>query len=198
MTANDRMNLLLKKGAEPRPGLTGEEFRRIEETYGVVFPQSLREFYETVLPVTGNPHEFPDWRDFSQENTAAVRERMKAPYVWLARDIDRGFRLPQWKGTAQEILRGAPVLIPVFGHRYMPVTGCSDPPVFSTVGQDTVWYGSNLDDWLVHEFGERTASVNGAGLPYVPLWSDIMAYHAEASERRMELLRQMGLLPPQE
>ena len=73
-------------------------------------------------------------------------------YKFVKRDIENRLRQPGWQGKAEDILRGAPRLIPIYRHRYMPMIDDADAPVLSTIGQDTIWYEANLCDYLQREF----------------------------------------------
>lgn len=76
------------------------------------------------------------------------------------------------------LISGSPKLIPVFGHRYMPlIGGCENPPVISTVGRDTIFYGAALEDYLETEFICREyRKINADALPYIPVWTDIIQH----------------------
>lgn len=155
-------------------GLTHDTIAKIEKLYEIRFPDSLRMFYQTALPITAGDAEFPRWDDFSPDNVAAIRRRMEAPYEWLKRDIERGFWLPAWDGkTVEELLKTAPKLIPIYSHRYMPMMNEVDPPVISTVGRDTICYGVTLMDYLCREFCDGGTAFEEMKVPYIPLWSDI-------------------------
>lgn len=52
-------------------GLTSEEFDKIEKTYGICFPKSLREMYEIALPISAS---FYNWRDFKDTNNNTFLE----------------------------------------------------------------------------------------------------------------------------
>ena len=165
-----------RAGVEFAPGLSEDEILQIETTYGVRFPASLREFYQTALPVFCAHNVFPRWNDFSAKNIAAIRERMAAPYQWLRRDVERGFCPPAWEGKDIDRLFGeAPKLIPVYAHRYMPAIDHPDPPVISTVGRDTIVYGRNLRDYLERDFTQNDPVADRKDIPFVPVWSDVIA-----------------------
>ena len=168
-----------ESGIRFEKGLTKSDFSEIERIYGIVFPYSLRVFYRIGLPVSDDLYEFVRWNDYSEENVSAVKERIANPYEWLKRDIEKGFRLPGWQGDAEDILRGAPTLIPIYRHRYMPMIDDADAPVLSTVGRDTIWYGANLCDYLQREFlnyetGEEIKVSEQVAKRARP-WSDIVA-----------------------
>ena len=115
------------------------------------------------------------WDDFSPENVAAIRQRMRDPYEWLKRDIERGFWLPAWgEKTIEELFENAPVLLPIFLHRYMPVLNEADPPVISTVGRDTICYGLTLEDYLLREFCHGGVAFEPMEIPCIPLWDDLL------------------------
>ena len=156
-------------------GLTDDAITKIEEFYEIRFPDSLKCFYQTALPISAQDAEFPRWDDFSPENVAAIRQRMRDPYEWLKRDIERGFWLPAWDGkTVEELFENAPVLIPIFLHRYMPVLSGAKVPVISTVGRDTICYGLTLEDYLLREFCHGGVAFETMEIPYIPLWGDIL------------------------
>lgn len=50
-------------------GLTSEEFDKIEYTYGICFPKSLREMYEIALPISES---FYNWRNFEETNITTL------------------------------------------------------------------------------------------------------------------------------
>ena len=169
------INFMEEKGVCFSSGLTDDIISKVEKTYGICFPESLRSFYSTALPLSVGNTEFPRWDDFSPKNIDAIRQRMVAPYEWLKRDIENGFSLPVWDGREiDELLKTAPKLIPIYSHRYMPVLNYSNPPVISTVGRDTVCYGVSLEDYLIKEFCDENAVFNEMKVPYIPLWSDIL------------------------
>lgn len=156
-------------------GLSKEELEKIETVYGVKIPASLRAFYETALPIAPGNDEFPRWNDFSDENIAAVRERMEAPYRWLKRDMEKGFCPPAWKDVnIESLFKDAPKLIPIYSHRYMPAIDHPDPPILSTVGQDSIWYGATLEQYLKYEFLSDGSFSSDKPNVYVPIWSDVI------------------------
>lgn len=156
-------------------GLMNDTIAKIEKLYEIRFPDSLRMFYQTALPISAENTGFPRWDDFSSENVAAIRQRMREPYEWLKQDIEKGFWLPAWDGTTvEELLETAPKLIPIYSHRYMPMLNDADPPVISTVGRDTICYGVSLKDYLLREFCNYGTQFEKMKGPDIPLWSDIL------------------------
>ena len=172
------INHMKQKGVRFSSGLTNHTIKTIEEIYEIRFPNSLKIFYKTVLPISTDNEEyplFPRWDDLSPKNIAVIRQRMSAPYQWLKRDIENGFCLSAWAGkTVDELLETAPKLIPIYSHRYVPMMNHPNPPVISTVGRDTVCYGVSLEDYLLREFCDENTAFEGTKVPYIPLWSDIL------------------------
>jgi len=54
---------------------------------------------------------------------------------------------------AVEHLARWPLLVPLYGHRYLPPAPVASPvPVLSVVQSDVVHYGSDLMEWVQREF----------------------------------------------
>ena len=70
--------LLLKNNIQIEQGLSDEEVRKNEKIYNVKFPQQWLEFYQNILPVS---ERFYNWRDFSVENIAAIKERLSLIHI---------------------------------------------------------------------------------------------------------------------
>jgi len=164
--------------------ISNNELDEIEKVYDIKFPESLREFYKNGIPFSSDNQCFPNWNNFENKNIENIKERMKAPYNWLFRDVKNDFWLPKWGEKAADndglieqfakIIVDAPKLIPIYSHRYMPIIdGADNPPVISTVGRDTIYYGSNLIEYLQNEFIHGNNS-NMGKCSYVPFWEDII------------------------
>jgi hypothetical protein len=78
--------------------------------------------------------------------------------------IHNGFWLADWGAqpddpaesrlVVQKVLREAPALIPIYGHRAIPNEPAdAGNPVFSLHQSDVIEYGVDLEDYLVNEFG---------------------------------------------
>jgi len=166
-------------------GLTDCEIDHIERLYEIKFPASLRQFYSQALPISEDEHGFPEWRDFSDANIAKIKERIDVQYKWLLHDVQRDSWLAAWgerphtegEITARfiEVSRSAPKLIPLYAHRYMPMLeGAENPPVISTVGIDTIYYGSDLNNYLRNEFLNKKRTFYTTKCMHIPFWSDII------------------------
>jgi len=165
------VELLKEHGVHFAAGLTDAELTAAEEFYDIRFPKALREFYSVGLPVSSDPPGeffsrddwFPIWNDFSDENTAAIRERMEYPVQSVLWDDE----------SLAERLNDAPKMIPVHAHRYVPqMENCDDPPVLSVHGRDILCYGADLTDFLYHEF-LRDLPREPKEAAAVPVWSGI-------------------------
>lgn len=172
------------------PGLTSGEVAMIEAHFEFTFPRDLRHVLEFALPVGDVPKRsgvikngsgFPNWRELGLE---VMREQMSWPIEGVIYDVERnGFWLKSWGNkpptaaraieTAREALTRLPKLIPVYGHRYI----CESPPrsgnpVLSVWQTDIIYYGGNLQDYLMREFyGERDILAQPSK---VPGWSQII------------------------
>ena len=175
MDCSKIINRMKEAGVYFSSGLTNDMLANVEKTYEICFPDSLKEFYLTALPISFENTNFPRWDDFSPKNIAVIRQRISAPYQWLKQDIENGFWLSAWNGkTIDELFENAPKLIPIYSHRYVPILNYANLPVISTVGRDTVCYGVSLEDYLLREFCNGNTAFAETKVPYIPLWSDIL------------------------
>lgn len=141
-------------------GLTVEEFEEIEARFGLRFPPDLREFLSLGLPVGKN---WPEWRSLER-----VRERIDWPLEGMLFDVEHnGCWDPIWGdrpgdlSVALEVARAAvhaaPVLIPVYGHRYMPGEPTeAGNPVLSVLQTDIIPYGRDLLAYFLAECNGRS------------------------------------------
>src|SRR5262245_7050396 len=147
------------RGIEFAPGLSAEEIAAAEVEHGFRFPSDLRAFLESALPVSES---FPDWRSPSME---FIKDRLEWPADGICFDVEHNtFWLPAWgvmpdsleeaQAKARQAIRAAPLLIPVYGHRYLPASPCtSGNPVFSVYQTDIIYYGVDFPSYLLAEFG---------------------------------------------
>ena len=77
---------------------------------------------------------------------------------------------------AEEHLKQAAVLIPLYGHRFVPcLDGVENPPVLSVYGGDIIYYGENLQNWLEIEFfGKSRDSIRRETIPVIPGWQELI------------------------
>ncbi|MEO8611698.1 MAG: hypothetical protein ABI690_27615 [Chloroflexota bacterium] len=174
------------------PGLSDAEIESIETACEFQFPPDLRMFLQLGIPRRTHYKEridenFPNWR----ENPAAIMNsaRELALVVFLV-DIEHSeFWMEAW-GTrppeladafrvAKSFIQAAPLLIPIYAHRFLPaLPNLAGNPVFSVwQAQDTIYFGYSLVSYLRNEFLSTTFEGEDWGQPsdyrFIPLWSTL-------------------------
>lgn len=176
------LELLNKKGIQLENGLTIDELKRIKDIYQFEFPNSLKEFLMTALPVSNG---FYNWRDFSDDNVDYIKraiERPKSDIYNMAEEVywcdDWGEEPDNERIIAEEVrkrLAKAPKLIPLYGHRYMPIILNNNPPIISIHGVDIIYYGKNVEDYFKVEFGEKKQDlIDFQNIEHISFWSELM------------------------
>ena len=152
------VDILKDRGIAFDAGLSDAEADRVESEFAFRFPPDLRDFLQAGLPVSAG---FPNWRSESRES---LRERLTAPLDGVLFDVEHnGFWLDEWgarpasleeaQAVVRRLVAEAPVLIPVYIHRMMPDRPhAAGNPVFSVHQTDIIYYGTDLRDYLIHEF----------------------------------------------
>ncbi len=163
-------------------GLFDSEVMAVESRFAFRFPPDLRAFLQSALPYgrrfpdrrsgddsalpagtmqTLTTHRFPDWRSGDE---SALRDWFDLPRQGVVFDIKHnGFWLEEWgprprslaeaQRVAEQLIDAAPRLVPVYMHRMMPAEPhLPGNPVFSVHQTDIIVYGTDLRDYLVHEF----------------------------------------------
>lgn len=152
------------------PGLTAAELRAL----GVSFNPDHRTLLTCGVPVGPG---FPDWR------SSSVHSLLSAPVDGVLFDVsENAFWLPSWGirpstpsralSAARSQLAAAPVLAPVYKHRYAPALPAAGLPVFSVHQTDVIVYGVDLADYLHAEFGVGSPSSRTPAR--VPFWSSLL------------------------
>eukprot|EP00253_Pinus_taeda_P021777 PITA_21777 len=155
-------------------GLSDEEFARLEATFGFTFPPDLRAVLQQGVPVGVG---FPDWRSGGSQQ---LRMRMNLPMAGLSYEVaqDRfwckqwGHR-PRYTENAAEIaranLKNVPLLIPLYGHCYIPSSpNLARNPVFFVYKSDVFCCGFDLGDFFERaNFGLREPSDFSASFRHV-------------------------------
>lgn len=165
-------------GARIDPGLTDSEFSIIESRFGFRFPDDLREFLAFGLPVGERS---PDWRNAAADGDAQAQQRIQQSLDWplngMLFDIEQNsFWDPQWGAQPRDIasarriatdaVRAAPVLIPIYSHRYLPAEpSAAGNPVFSVWQTDIIIYGRDLMSYFRCESGEKDESLRSGARP---------------------------------
>ncbi|GLZ81704.1 hypothetical protein Afil01_65110 [Actinorhabdospora filicis] len=176
---------------EMTPGLTEAEFARVEAEFGFSFAPEHRAFLAEGLPlgeiqaepgVIVAPRPWPDWRDGDPED---LRRRLDRPVRSIMERVEDGgwdlrfgpFPDDRRSGiaAARAFLAGAPQMVPVFSHRYLPA-GADYPahPVLSMWDTDIICYGTNLDGYIRREFGKPDDDEPWPPHTTIPVWSDLL------------------------
>ena len=151
------IELLEAKDVVFAEGLTDSEVVQTEARYGFHFPDDLREFWQTALPI-GFP--FPNWRS---QNDVRLKSLIDDPLHGILFDVERGFWHPEWGARpeaiadaltiAEQLVRQAPKLIPINGACAMPDRpSTAGNPVLSIHQTDIVYMGFHLDDYFRYAF----------------------------------------------
>jgi len=174
------------------PGLTDAEFTRIERDHGFEFADDHRAFLAAGLPVNVPPEDgqtwarpWPKWRGGDVDS---LRRQLDWPVEGVLLDVEHNaFWYAGWgerpaEGTvaldvARRHLAEAPVLVPVYAHRYLPAgRGSFGHPVLSIWQTDIIYYGLDLLDYIRQEFDEARGEVDRIWNPQatVPFWRDLL------------------------
>jgi hypothetical protein len=167
---------------ELTPGLSTEEFDRVEQRFGFHFADDHRAFLEVALPIGGS---WPDWRGGDWDALAKmldwpvegalfdVEHNGEWHETWSAQPADPA----EARALAASYLATWPQMVPVRSHRYLPAgRGTHGHPVLSMVQLDIISYGDNLADYLENELNSTYNVTDPAELmvPLVPFWSDYL------------------------
>ena len=150
--------VLEKAGVVFAPGLTPQEFSAAEARFEFSFPPDLRMFLSLALPMG---ERFPNWRELDSPYLVGALSR---PLEGLWFDAEQNsLWLPSWGPRPasdaaafdhlKRLVRAAPALIPIQGHRYMPAFPSEEGnPVLSVHQSDIICYGLNLEDNFKNEY----------------------------------------------
>ena len=178
----ESIKLLKRQGVEFETGLTVEEIAKIEGIYIIEFPRSRKEFLMMVVPISKG---FFNWRNLNQDNVMFIKKIINRPIEDVYEFAEEVYWCDDWgKEPENEIdialivtklLKSAPKLIPVYGHRYIPMIPEDNPPIISIHDIDIIYYGQNLEDYFKVEFGgKEQGKIEFKNINPVPFWSDIM------------------------
>lgn len=191
--------VLAEKSLPVDPGLSPSEFDNIEHRYGFRFPPDLREFLSIGVPVAQG------WVNWRSDNQSAILSRLTWPLVGMYFDIKHNtFWFAEWGEKpnsiheqyviAKQAVSQAPVLIPVFSHRYLPDRPCmAGNPVFSVHQTDIIYYGRNLQNYLVAEFytdflgNLPIAESEMTDFSHIEFWSDVLEQGEEEWRKQNNL-----------
>ncbi|MFI1221290.1 MULTISPECIES: SMI1/KNR4 family protein [unclassified Streptomyces] len=175
--------------ADVLPGLSAEEFARIEEEFGFAFSDDHRAFLAAGLPVdrpspTEHRRSWPNWRDGDPDE---LRERLARPVEGVLFDVEHNaFWSPHWGAkpdtssraldVARRELASVPQMAPVYAHRYLPAArGTYGHPVLSMHQTDVIHYGADLADYIDREFNGPPRGENASHpRSTVAFWRDLV------------------------
>jgi hypothetical protein len=168
-----------KRQAEGRlwaEGYTQSELDAAQDKYGLVFPPDLVALLRDRRPILGY-----DWRADDRE----IRSALEWPLEGLLFDVEHNALWePEWgerprtvnarSEVVARVVSGAPKLIPLVSHRYLP----SEPneagnPVLSIYQSDIICYGSDLADYFEREFGDPSRDLQQP-IKRIRFWSDFI------------------------
>lgn len=162
------------------PGLSDDEFARVEAELGVVFADDHRAFLAAGLPVGAS---WPNWRG---EGRRSLAKRLHLPIegvlfavewsdFWDAGWGKRPARMKDVLRSAKYQLARVPQLIPVYSHRYLPGgRGTFGQPVLSVVQTEVTVYGADLAGYIANEFGPDGYRDPGV-VSAVEFWSGLVS-----------------------
>ncbi len=175
------LSTLLPEGYRS-PGLSTRELDAAQEAAEAVFPADLCELLTEVLPIGDK---FPDWRRRPGEAMQTWRDWLTDGIafdvihndLWLDAWGQRPPNQLQARSAVEDLLRDAPALIPIYGHRAIPnePSGAGNP-VFSIVQTDIIVYGRDLGDYFAHDFGPQRERppIRDDELPTIRFWSELL------------------------
>ncbi len=178
---------LKKAGIEFSHGLSNHEIKEIESSFGFRFPKEIASFLSCAYPISGgffdyrdmSPQNIQSFHDFQKnieesflfdiENNASSLQAMLEPLIGLIADQE------EFKAAVLASLRQSTRLIPLYAHRCF-FDGMDGMPIVS-FGQavDTVYYGSDFENYLQNEFlapynhdnfGEISNDIKNTGIWY--------------------------------
>jgi len=163
-------------------GLKYDEIIQIEKIYNIKFPDSLQKFLTLALPISEG---FYNWRNNKESNISFLKYTMNEPIEYVSSMAEEVYWCDDWGKEPEDKenliievrkrLKSAPKLIPIFSHRYIPMTLDEDPPIISIHGLDIIYYGKNLEDYFEIEFGNKQQdSILFSDINPIAFWSDIM------------------------
>ncbi|BDU49486.1 hypothetical protein [Haliovirga abyssi] len=179
----EAINLLRNNDVIIDDGLLKKEISEIENKYNIVFPPDLREFYSYGLPVSKG---FINWRNSDPEYIKTIKERLSWPYEGIIFDIKNNkFWIEEFGEEPTEIdekirkfseyFKKVPKLIPIYGHRYIPIEPYEENnPIISVYQTDIIFYGENLFDYFKIEFGKKNYEVDYNKVKKIRFWSEVV------------------------
>ncbi|CAH9148147.1 unnamed protein product [Cuscuta epithymum] len=189
-------------------GLSDVEFSAVESNLDFTFPPDLRSILREGLPVGPG---FPNWRSASPQQ---LEIQTNLPILGFCNEVSRrGFWIDSWGNrpedddeaviSAKEILRKAPVLVPIYRHFYIPSAPCfAGNPVFYVHGVEVKVWSFDLTGFFQRiDFRRRDDSAvlrQSSSLNNAPAWAATEARRIEfwtelAEEREKSGAGKLGM-----
>jgi hypothetical protein len=195
-----------QRGTRWLGGLTGNEIATVEKREGLRFPPDFRLFLErlhaTDRPRVGAgfaeddrmvPMQAPGFYNWLTD-VEAIHAAVEGIFEGLLFDVEEGHLwFPEWgevpaspedrAATLRALVRAAPRLIPVFGHRFLVAEPCvAGNPVLSIHQSDIIIYGSDLRTYLLADFDDLVGLADppvGSAEPepdysQIPFWGGLI------------------------
>jgi hypothetical protein len=166
-------------------GLTDAELAGIEVEFDFEFSEDHRAFLRAGLPLDppGEAGSWPDWRYGDPDH---LRARLAWPVNGVLFDVEHGtFWHDAWGprpteskdavSRARRHLADAPVMVPVYSHRFVP-SGRENwgHPVLSMYQTDIIVYGADLADYVRNEFGPAPRHLSAETPATIAFWKDLV------------------------
>lgn len=157
-------------------GYTAAELEDAQSRFNLSFPPDLIELLLDRRPADGT-----DWN-----NEEMVRSQLAWPFegllfdveengVWWSEWGDRPAKEEERAEVLRSVLRRAPKLIPIIGHRYLPATPSrAGNPVFSVYQSDIIHYGADLLDYIDREENGWASEGWPTDLREIDFWSEMV------------------------
>lgn len=161
-------------------GYTQAELDDAQARFGLTLPPDLVELFRERSFRRGY-----DWRT----DDAAIRQMLAWPLEGILFHVEHEvIWWHEWgprPRSAQEraevvgaVVAAAPKLIPLYAHRFLAAEPAErGNPVFSIHSTDVIYYGIDLEDYVLHEFYRSKPRKSGAAR-HIPFWSDLVGWNS--------------------
>lgn len=151
-------NCLEKANVQFEKGLSDSEVERIESKYAFRFPPDLKEFLQFSLPISKG------WVHWRNDSETEINSKLNWAYDGICFDIEyNSFWKDDWGEkpniladafeVAKQKVQNAPILIPIYSHRFIPERpNLEGNPIFSVYQTDIIIYGNDLQTYFQNEF----------------------------------------------
>lgn len=174
--------LLRKKGISIGKGLDIRLMDEAERNLGFKFPGDLKDLLLSGVPIG---ERFPKWNDDIESEIVKTKDFIKQAFLfdvtsngfWHETFGPKPNNIEEAAGQLEENIHKVPMLLPVYGHRFLPtVPSRVNNPVISMVQPtDIIIYGENLKQYFINEFGnEKQRNFAVSTQTAIPFWGDLI------------------------